>query len=165
MSIPEASQLILQAGSLGEGGEIFILDMGKTIKIIDLATDLIKLSGFDLDDIPIKITGTRPGEKKIEELVLPTEKLDGTKHEKIFVLNDKSSNEDINIIINKIRSIKERAINKNPSEIKAILASILIDYKPRYIGKIEDEKSSDLFSRVYDKTAKVPKIPMFDSGE
>ena len=121
MSIPEASQLILQAGSLGEEGD-FILDMGKTIKIIDLATDLIKLSGFDPEDIPIKITGTRP-ERKIEELVLPTEKLDGTKHEKIFVLNDESSIEDIEIIINKIRSIKEKSINKNPSEIKSILAS------------------------------------------
>ena len=140
MSIPEASQLILQAGSLGEGGEIFILDMGKTIKIIDLATDLIKLSGFDPEDIPIKITGTRPGEKKIEELVLPTEKLDGTKHEKIFVLNDESSIEDIEIIINKIRSIKEKSVNKNPSEIKSILASILTDYEPKYFGNIEDEK-------------------------
>ena len=140
MSIPEASQLILQAGSLGEGGEIFILDMGKTIKIIDLATDLIKLSGFDPEDIPIKITGTRPGEKKIEELVLPTEKLDGTKHEKIFVLNDESSIEDIEIIINKIRSIKEKSVNKNPSEIKSILASILTDYEPKHFGNIEDEK-------------------------
>ena len=68
MSIPEASQLILQAGSLGLGGEIFILDMGDPIKIIDLAADLIRLSGFDADDIPIKIIGSRPGEKKTEEL-------------------------------------------------------------------------------------------------
>ena len=59
MSIPEASQLILQAGSLGKGGEIFILDMGSTVKIIDLALDLIKLSGFKPDEIPIEITGTR----------------------------------------------------------------------------------------------------------
>ena len=63
MSIPEASQLILQAGSLAKGGEIFILDMGKTVKIIDLAIDLIKLSGFEPDQIPIEITGSRPGEK------------------------------------------------------------------------------------------------------
>ena len=72
MSIPEASQLILQAGSLGRGGEVFILDMGKTIKIIDLALDLIKLSGFEPDQIPIEITGSGL-EKKIEELSLPTE--------------------------------------------------------------------------------------------
>ncbi len=140
MSIPEASQLILQAGSIGKGGEIFILDMGKTIKIMDLALDLIKLSGFDPEDIPIKITGTRPGEKKIEELVLPTEKLDSTKHDKIFVLNDESSTENIKIIINKIRNIKEESRNKNPSEVKAILASILLEYKPKFTSNAEDEK-------------------------
>ena len=64
MSIPEASQLILQAGSLAEGGEIFVLDMGETVKIIDLAMDLIKLSGFKPNQIPIEITGSRPGEKR-----------------------------------------------------------------------------------------------------
>ena len=65
MSIPEASQLILQAGSLGKGGEVFILDMGKPVKILDLAKDLIRLSGFEPDkDIAIVTTGARPGEKK-----------------------------------------------------------------------------------------------------
>ena len=88
MSIPEASQLILQAGSLGLGGEIFILDMGDPIKIIDLAADLIRLSGFDADDIPIKIIGSRPGEKKTEELSNQLENLDKTKHDKIFVLDN-----------------------------------------------------------------------------
>ena len=69
MSIPEASQLILQAGSLGLGGEVFILDMGDPIKIIDIASELIRLSGYEPElDIPIEFTGTRPGEKKIEEL-------------------------------------------------------------------------------------------------
>ena len=66
MSIPEASQLILQAGSLAKGGEIFILDMGKTVKIIDLAIDLIKLSGFEPDQIPIEITGSRPEKKRLK---------------------------------------------------------------------------------------------------
>ena len=65
MSIPEASQLILQAASLGIGGEVFILDMGEPVKILDLAKDLIKLSGLEPEeDILIKITGVRPGEKK-----------------------------------------------------------------------------------------------------
>ena len=69
MSIPEASQLILQAGSLGLGGEVFILDMGDPIKIIDIANELIRLSGYEPDlDIEVQFTGTRPGEKKIEEL-------------------------------------------------------------------------------------------------
>ena len=65
MSIPEASQLILQAGSFGIGGEIFILDMGSPIRIIDIANQLIRLSGFEPEkDIEIKVTGARPGEKR-----------------------------------------------------------------------------------------------------
>ena len=96
MSIPEASQLILQTCSLGKGGEIFILDMGNPVKIINVAKELIRLSGYDLEEINIKIIGQRPGEKKIEELAHPNEVLDKTKHEKIFVLNDnKKYNEDI----------------------------------------------------------------------
>ena len=86
MSIPEASQLILQAGSLGKGGEVFILDMGTPIKIMDLASDLIRLSGYDSEDIKIEIIGARPARKKTEELSNPSENLDSTKHEKIFVL-------------------------------------------------------------------------------
>ena len=105
MSIPEASQLILQAGSLGSGGEVFILDMGKPIKIIDIANELIRLSGFEPDiDIPVLITGTRPGEKKVEELALPNEELDKTKHKKIFVLNDsKIQYENNKNLFNKIK--------------------------------------------------------------
>ena len=64
MSIPEASQLILQAGSLGKGGEVYILDMGSPIKIVDIANELIRLSGFEPGtDILLKFTGSRPGEK------------------------------------------------------------------------------------------------------
>jgi FlaA1/EpsC-like NDP-sugar epimerase len=86
MSIPEATQLVLQAGAMAKGGEIFILDMGEPVKIIDLARDLIRLSGFEPDvDIPIKITGLRPGEKLYEELLLDEEGISKTVHEKIFV--------------------------------------------------------------------------------
>ena len=134
MSIPEASQLILQAGSLGKGGEIFILDMGSTVKIIDLALDLIKLSGFKPDEIPIEITGTRPGEKKIEELSLPSEKLDNTTHDKIFVLNNDSTKDEIDVIVNKIDKYKDKLSSNNATEIKSILSSILLDYNPRKIN-------------------------------
>lgn len=87
MSIPEAAQLILQAGSMGEGGEIFILDMGEPVKIIDIARDLIRLHGLQPDvDIPIVFIGLRPGEKLYEELITDGEGITQTGHKKVFVL-------------------------------------------------------------------------------
>jgi len=87
MSIPEAAQLILQAGSMGEGGEIFILDMGEPVKIIDIARDLIRLHGLQPDvDIPIEFIGLRPGEKLYEELITDGEGITPTNHKKVFVL-------------------------------------------------------------------------------
>lgn len=85
MTIPEASQLVLQAGSMGEGGEIFLLDMGEPVKIVQLARDLIELSGFTEREIPIEFTGVRPGEKLFEELSMDSENIDKTRHPKIFV--------------------------------------------------------------------------------
>lgn len=86
MTIPEAAQLVLQAGAFAKGGEIFVLDMGEPIRIYDLACDLIKLSGLTPEkDIEIKITGLRPGEKLYEELLMSEEELGNTRHEKIFI--------------------------------------------------------------------------------
>lgn len=86
MTIPEAVQLVLQAGSMASGGEIFILDMGEPVKIVKLAEDLIKLSGFEpYEDMDIEFTGLRPGEKLFEELLLEEEGLTETVHDKIFV--------------------------------------------------------------------------------
>jgi FlaA1/EpsC-like NDP-sugar epimerase len=86
MSIPEAAQLVLQAGAMAEGGEIFVLDMGEPIKIIDLARNMITLSGYEPEvDIPIEITGRRRGEKLFEELGSDTEELSKTRHPKIFI--------------------------------------------------------------------------------
>jgi FlaA1/EpsC-like NDP-sugar epimerase len=86
MTIPEASQLVLQAGAMGAGGEIFILDMGEPVKIVDLARDLIRLSGFRPgEDIEIKFNGVRPGEKLFEQLATDAEHADKTKHPKIFI--------------------------------------------------------------------------------
>ena len=138
MSIPEASQLILQAGSLGKGSEIFILDMGKPIKIIDIAHQLIKLSGYvPITDIDIQITGKRPGEKKIEELAIDKSKLDNTKHEKILVLEYSKSDEDEKkLIFNRVVKLQKTLIqNFNPNELKIILSKILTDYKPSNILK------------------------------
>jgi FlaA1/EpsC-like NDP-sugar epimerase len=86
MTIPEAAQLVLQAGAMGNGGEIFILDMGEPVKIVDLARDLITLSGLRPgEDIEIKFNGIRPGEKLFEQLSTDAEHADKTKHPKIFI--------------------------------------------------------------------------------
>jgi FlaA1/EpsC-like NDP-sugar epimerase len=86
MTIPEAAQLVLQAGALGKGGEIFILDMGDPVKIVDLAVDMITLSGFrPYEEIDIVFTGVRPGEKLFEELGTTADMVDRTRHEKVFV--------------------------------------------------------------------------------
>ena len=86
MTIEEASRLVLQAAGIGEGGEIFILDMGEPVKIVDLARDLITLSGLCVgNDIEIVFTGSRPGEKLFEELSVAVDKADRTRHSKIFI--------------------------------------------------------------------------------
>jgi len=85
MTIPEAVQLVLQAGAIGKGGEVFVLDMGEPVKILDLATDLIRLSGLEVGtDIEIRFTGTRPGEKLYEELLFDSESALPTDHPKVL---------------------------------------------------------------------------------
>ncbi len=87
MTIPEAVQLVIQAGAMAKGGEIFVLDMGDPVKIVDLANNLIRLSGFEPNvDIDIKFTGLRPGEKLYEELLMSEEGLMDTEHKKIFIV-------------------------------------------------------------------------------
>jgi FlaA1/EpsC-like NDP-sugar epimerase len=92
MTIPEAVQLVLQASVLGSGGEVFLLDMGEPVKIVDLARDLIRLSGLEEGrDIEIVYSGLRPGEKLFEELFIPGEEYRRTRHEKIFIAANASS--------------------------------------------------------------------------
>jgi FlaA1/EpsC-like NDP-sugar epimerase len=85
MSIPEAAQLVMQASLMGKRGQIFVLNMGESVKIINLAKDMIKLSGFDEDDIKIKFTGLRPGEKLYEELLNDGEVIMPTTHPKLKI--------------------------------------------------------------------------------
>jgi len=93
MSIPEAAQLVMQASLMGKGGQIFLLDMGESVKITDLAKDMIKLSGFDEIDIKIKFTGLRPGEKLYEELLSEGEVVMPTTHPKLKIASSESISE------------------------------------------------------------------------
>src|SRR5204863_8050869 len=91
MTIPEATQLVLQAGAMGQGGEIFVLDMGEPVKILDLAREMITLSGFRPgEDIEITFTGVRPGEKLYEELSIEGEDVSRTAHPKIGIWQQRS---------------------------------------------------------------------------
>lgn len=95
MTIPEASKLVIQAGAYGKGGEVFILDMGEPVRIVDLAEDLIRLAGLEVGrDIEIKYTGIRPGEKLYEELLTASEGITATRNSKIFVARPEEVNEE-----------------------------------------------------------------------
>ena len=85
MSIPEAAQLVLQAAAMGQGGEVFVLDMGEPVKIVDLARNMIRLSGYTEDEIRIEFSGLRPGEKLYEELLADAEETRETPHPKLRI--------------------------------------------------------------------------------
>src|SRR5204862_3498450 len=91
MSIPEAAQLVLQAGLMGQGGEIYVLDMGEPVKIADLARQMIRLSGFSETDIRIEYTGLRPGAKLYEEPLADAEKTLPTPHSKLRIARVRAS--------------------------------------------------------------------------
>jgi FlaA1/EpsC-like NDP-sugar epimerase len=129
MTIREASQLILQAGAMGRGGEIFILDMGTPVKIVDMARDLIRLSGFEPEvDIKIEFIGLRPGEKLFEELITEGENVMPTPHPKILVLKGGAC--DLNLLNGRIAELIDQAKEQNSERIKSKLSEIVPDYNP-----------------------------------
>jgi FlaA1/EpsC-like NDP-sugar epimerase len=130
MTIPEACQLVLQAAAMGRGGEIFILDMGEPVKIVDLARDLISLSGLVPDkDVEIRFTGLRPGEKLSEELFLPEEAVQTTRHPRILVgrLEPPAWNQ----ISRHVEELGGLAIAGQHELLHAKLREILADYHPQ----------------------------------
>lgn len=130
MTIPEACQLVLEAGALGKGGEIFIFDMGEPVKIMDLAEKMIKLAGYVVnEDIEIKITGLRPGEKLYEELLSDQSKTLPTHHEKIMISEDRSGGyEEINEAVS---AIIKAAINNNNNISVAKLKALVPEFKSK----------------------------------
>ena len=128
MTIPEAVSLVIQAGAMANGGEIFILDMGKPVKILDLAEDLIRLSGFDpYTEIPIKIVGLRPGEKLFEELLMDEEGISATKHDKIFVALP--SDTEFNKIKQDLEDLYNTTTDKDNNEVINHMKRIIPTYR------------------------------------
>jgi len=127
MTIPEACQLVLEAGAMGNGGEIYVFDMGESVKIIDVAKKMIHLSGFNYpEDIDNKIVGLRPGEKLFEELLSDKENTQATYHHKIMIAKVKNIN--CSIIANEIEKIVTFK-NKSSLEIVQQLKKIVPEYK------------------------------------
>ncbi len=137
MTIPEAVELVLQAMTYANGGEIFVLDMGQPVKIYDLAVSLIKLSGLiPNQDIDIKITGLRPGEKLYEELLMGEEGLEKTAHNEIFVAEPLSiTMKDIEKKIENLNNLLEKSDVEN-EEIKNVFKELVPTFKdPEKVNK------------------------------
>src|SRR5260221_368083 len=131
MTIPEASQLVLEAGAMGEGGEIFIFDMGQPIKIYDLAVRMVRLSGLEPNkDIEIVFTGLRQGEKLYEELLNDQESTIATHHEKILKAKVREySFEETNKLI---ELFEDLLLDKNELKMVALMKEIVPEFKSNY---------------------------------
>ncbi len=130
MITSEATLLVLQAGAIGKGGEVFILDMGEPVKIVDLAHELIRLSGYEPNvDIPITFTGIRPGEKLFEKLFAEDEDILPTEHKKIFMVRVNSNliGKNLEDYLKRLNIIAERG---NNSEITDLLREMVPGYRP-----------------------------------
>lgn len=146
MSIPEAAQLILQASSMPQGrGKIYVLDMGRPVKIKDMAFDLIRLSGLEPEkDIPIVYTGVRPGEKLYEELAFVGEIFSKTNHGKIMILNNGGAHYDDWVHLSKdLNRLGELGTSFNAPRIKQALMQIIPEYKPADSTILERPKLSE----------------------
>ncbi len=132
MSIPEAATLVIQAGAMASGGEVFLLDMGEPVKIYDLATQMIRLNGLEPEvDVPIEITGLRPGEKIYEELLLDMELAVATQHPKIFC-----AHEDLltwEILQHSLEQLVTEVSINHPEGCLAILRNLVPEYQPSQV--------------------------------
>ena len=150
MTISEAVQLILQAGCMGEDGDIYILRMGKPVKIIDMARDLIRLSGFEPEkDIRLEISGLRPGEKLYEELITEGEGIIPTEHDKIMVLRSKgyfSNGLEYPLLEKKLQELFTLSDEHDADSIRLKLREIVPEYIPQFLIHKKDEKNPKVYS-------------------
>jgi FlaA1/EpsC-like NDP-sugar epimerase len=129
MTIPEASQLVLQAATMGKGGEIFVLDMGEPVKIVDLARELITLSGFSPgEDVEMVFTGPRAGEKLFEELRIEGEDMQRTRHPKISIWKNIPMNRD------KLRTSINELVTIAKTQTHSEIVQKIKELVPEYIG-------------------------------
>ena len=142
MTIPEASQLVIQAGAMAQSGELFVLDMGKPVKIYDLAVNMIKLSGFvPEEDIKIEEVGLRPGEKLYEELLIKTESMEKTENDMIFIETDTPyTREEVNEKIDMLKAVVEETADELASE-KIVVA--MKKAVPTFIDPNEINKNAE----------------------
>jgi len=149
MSIPEASQLVLQSAAMGRGGEIFVLEMGQPIPIVSLARDLIRLSGFRPDhEIEIVFTGVRPGEKLSEEISLSAENATKTRHPRIWV--GKTVVSDPEAITETVNRLLENADHREPAYLRQALEQVV----PEYVAWRGDEQAARRASTHQEKRLK-----------
>lgn len=130
MSIPEAAQLVMQAGLMGKGGEIFVLDMGEPVRIVDLAADMIRLSGFNADEIKIEYVGLRPGEKLYEELLADDEHTMPTPHEKLRIAQARTAD---GSWVNSLLLWIEGLHGTHEAQMKLELAGWVEEYSPQIV--------------------------------
>lgn len=132
MTIPEAVQLVLQAATMGQGGEIFMLDMGQPVKIVDLAKELIRLSGYELGKtMHIVFTGLRPGEKLYEELFISGEQYTATRHKKLFIVTN-GGRAVPHRFDHLVRALGRAALRHDPAEITFLLEQLVPGFTPQY---------------------------------
>jgi FlaA1/EpsC-like NDP-sugar epimerase len=138
MTVPESVRLILKAASFSSGGEVFVLDMGEPVRIVDLAEALIRLSGYEPDvDVPIQFTGIRPGEKLREEILMAEEGTESTKVEEIYVAR-LGTEPDPSALEHAVALLDEAAHQGDPARIRAVLQDLVSTYHPGPGGESDE---------------------------
>src|SRR6185369_7794111 len=148
MTIPEAVRLVLQASTMGGGGDVFILDMGRPVKIVDLARNLIRLSGLEPErDIKIVFTGLRPGEKRFEELLVATEGIEKTSHPQVFQLRgDIPSPDAVHVYLDLLTRLSDA---RDVRGLVSTLREIVPEYTPsRELFNLAKVGTGSLLSRL-----------------